>query len=70
MVTSFRVYSVQYPPLTARDDNPDKVHEEIIAPEIVCFWPAVCKTLVIVIKHTSCVVEDVAVDLAHRYYGL
>jgi hypothetical protein len=28
--------------LTAREDHPDEVHEEIISPEIQKLWPRVC----------------------------
>ena len=31
--------------LTARDDNPDEVHEEIISPEIISLWPTVVQPL-------------------------
>lgn len=56
--------------LTAWDDDPDEVHEEIISPEVVRFWSAVCKTFVVVIEHACSVIEDVAVYLAKRDQGL
>ena len=56
MCASFGRGSAGGAPLTARDDNPDKVHEEVVAPEIVGFGPAVSKALVIVIEHAGCVV--------------
>lgn len=59
-----------YPPLTAGYDDPDKVHGEVVTPEVVGFGPAVCQALVIVVEHAGRVVEDVAVDLARGYDGL
>ena len=43
-------------PLTARDDDPDKVHEEIVDPEIIGFGPAVGNALMVVIEHASRVI--------------
>ena len=31
--------------LTARDDNPNEIHEEIVSPEIISLWPTVVQTL-------------------------
>ena len=31
--------------LTARNDNPNEVHEEIVSPEIISLWPTVVQTL-------------------------
>lgn len=31
--------------LTARDDNPNKIHEEVVSPEIISLWPTVVQTL-------------------------
>lgn len=56
--------------LTAWDDDPNKVHEEVIPPEVVRFWSAVCKAFVIVIEHTRSVIEDVAINLTKRDQGL
>jgi hypothetical protein len=53
--------------LTTWDNDPNKVHEKIVPPEVVGFWSAVCKTFVIVIKHACSIVEDVAVDLTDRH---
>ena len=51
---------------TARDDDPDEVHEEVVTPEVIRFWSAIRETLVIVVKHARSVVEDVAVYLTKR----
>ena len=50
--------------LTAGDDDPDEIHEEVVAPKVVRFWSTVCKTLMVVIKHAGSVVKDISVDLA------
>lgn len=50
------MYSAEALALTTRDDNPNEIHEDIVAPEIVGFGSAVCKALMIVIEHASCVV--------------
>lgn len=47
--------------LTAADDHPDKVEEEVVEPEVVPLGPAV-----LLVKEARAVVQDVAVDLAHR----
>lgn len=49
--------------LTARYDNPDEVHEEVITPEVVCFGPAVGDSFVVVVEHARCIVEDITVYL-------
>lgn len=50
--------------LTARNHNPNKVHEEKVKPEIVGFWSAICQVLVVMIEHASSIVEDIAIYLA------
>ena len=50
--------------LTAWNNDPDEVHEEIVNPEIIRFWSAITKTLMIEVEHACGVVEDVSVDLA------
>lgn len=42
--------------LTARNDNPDEIHEEEIEPEVICLRSAVCQALVIVVKHAGGIV--------------
>ena len=49
--------------LTAWYDNPDKVHEEVISPEIISFRTAICEPLMVVVKHAGGIVQDVAVYL-------
>ena len=53
------------PRLTAWENHPDKVHEEIIPPEIQKFGSRICDLCVVVIEHAGCIVEDQTVDLAH-----
>ena len=31
--------------LTARDDDPNEIHGEIVSPEIISLWPTVVQTL-------------------------
>lgn len=42
--------------LTPGYNDPDKVHEEVIAPEVVSLGPTVGQSLVIVIEHAGCIV--------------
>lgn len=51
--------------LTSRNDNPEKVHEEVVAPEVVGLWSRVGDAQVVVVEHAGGVVQDVAVDLAN-----
>jgi hypothetical protein len=44
--------------LTARENHPDEVHEEVVTPEIEKFWPRICDVLVVVIEHAGGIVED------------
>jgi hypothetical protein len=53
------------PRLTAWENHPDKVHEEIIPPEIQKFGSRICDLCVVVIEHAGCIIEDQTVDLAH-----
>lgn len=50
--------------LTAWNDDPDKVHEEVVPPKVIRLWSAVGQSFMIVIKHACGVVEDVSIDLA------
>lgn len=50
--------------LTSRNNHPKEVHQEVITPEVQEFWSAVNDTLVVVIEHAGCVVQDDAVELA------
>ena len=52
--------------LTAWYHNPDEVHEEIVAPEVIRFRPTVCQALDVMIKHARSIVKDISIDLAHR----
>lgn len=56
--------------LTAWNDNPDEVHEEKVAPEIVGFRPTVCQVLVVMIEHAGGIVENVAIYLAEGHHCL
>ena len=53
---------------TARYDDPDEIHEEIVAPEIVSFGATVGQPFVVVVKHAGCVVQNITVDLAYAHY--
>jgi len=50
--------------LTAWDDDPDEVHEEKVAPEIVGFRPTICQVLVVMVEHAGGIVENIAINLA------
>ena len=50
--------------LTAGYHNPDEVHEEIVPPEVISFWPTVCQALNVMIKHARSIVKNVSIDLA------
>ena len=50
--------------LTSWYYNPDEIHEEIISPEVISFWPTVCKALGIMIKHARGIVKYISIDLA------
>jgi hypothetical protein len=56
--------------LTARNHDPDEVHEKEVEPEIICFWPAICQILVVVIEHAGCIVKNIAIYLAQRHQSL
>lgn len=56
--------------LTAWNDNPDKIHEKEVEPEIVSFRPAIRQILVVMIEHAGSVVENQAVNLAEGNQGL
>lgn len=56
--------------LTAWNDDPNEVHEEIITPKVIRFWSAVRKALVVVVEHACGVVEYITIDLAQRDQGL
>jgi hypothetical protein len=51
--------------LTARENHPDEVHEEVISPEVQKLRSRVCDLRIVVIEHAGCVVEDQTVDLAN-----
>jgi hypothetical protein len=52
-------------PLTARENHPNEVHEEVVSPEVQKLGSRVRDLRVVVIEHAGCVVENQAVDLAH-----
>jgi len=52
-------------PLTARENHPNEVHEEVVTPEVQKLGSRVRDLRVVVIEHAGCVVENQAVDLAH-----
>ena len=56
--------------LTARDDNPDKIHEEIVAPKVVWLRSGIIETFMIKVEHAGGVVEDVTVYLTQRDHCL
>ena len=58
------------PGLTARDSNPDKVHEAIVAPEVVGFGPTIRDTLVVMVEHACCIVEDITIYLTNGHQCL
>lgn len=51
---------------TERDDDPEEVHEEVVAPKVVGLGPAVGNVKDVMVEHAGGVVEDVAVELAQR----
>lgn len=51
--------------LTAWENHPNEVHEEVISPKVEKFRSRVRDLSVIVIEHAGCIVEDQAVDLAY-----
>ena len=57
-------------PLTTRYDHPDKVHEEIIKPKVVCLRSAVGYVLVVMVEHAGGKVEHQAIHLSNRHQGL
>ena len=56
--------------LTARENHPDEVHEEVVAPEVEELRARVRHLLVVVIEHAGGVVEDEAVDLPDAHDDL
>jgi hypothetical protein len=50
--------------LTAGEDHPNEVHEEIIDPEVQELRSAICNALIIMVKHACSIVEDETVYLA------
>jgi hypothetical protein len=51
--------------LTAGENHPNEVHEEVISPEIQKLRSRICDLRIVVIEHAGCVVEDQAIDLAY-----
>jgi hypothetical protein len=53
--------------LTAGEDHPYEVHEEIIAPEVQELRSAICDAFIVVVEHTRSIVEDEPIYLANRH---
>lgn len=51
--------------LTARDNNPNKVHEKVISPEVEWFRAGVVHVVYVMIKHASRVIQNIAIELTH-----
>ena len=49
---------------------PYKVHEKVVTPKVVRFWPAVCNAFVILFRHARFVVEDITINLIKGYHSL
>lgn len=56
--------------LTAWNHNPYEVQEKVVAPKIIRLGPAICKSLMVMIKHARGVIENVAIYLTQRDHGL
>lgn len=56
--------------LTAWDDDPYEVHEDIVTPKIVSLWSAISETFVIMVKHARRIVENVAINLSEGNHCL
>lgn len=56
--------------LTSGYYYPYKVHEKVIAPKVICLWPAISDALVPEVKHARRIVEDIAVNLTKGYHSL
>lgn len=50
---------------TKRNHNPDEIHQEIVDPEVIPFWPAVRDLMDIMVKQTRRVVQCISVQMAH-----
>jgi hypothetical protein len=56
--------------LTARNDNPEEVHQEKVKPEIVPLGPAVRDVFVVEVEHGCSIVEDITIDDTEAYQTL
>lgn len=50
---------------TEWDNDPDKIHQEIVYPEVVRFGTAIWQISRIVIKEACCVIQRIPVEMAH-----
>jgi len=50
--------------LTARNDDPEPIHQNIVSPEVVRLWSRVADVIAVVIEDAGRVVKHVAVELA------
>ena len=49
--------------LTTWYHNPDEIHEEIIYPEVIRFWPTIRQALGVMIEHAGSIIKNVAINL-------
>ena len=52
--------------LTAWENHPNKVHKEVVNPEVQELRSAVSNLLIVMIEHAGGIVKDEAVDLSNR----
>jgi len=52
--------------LTSWDHDPEKVHQEVVSPEVVSLGSRVGDAQEVVVEHAGGVVEDISVDLSGR----
>lgn len=55
-MSSRQLIKDRYVQLTRWDNDPDKVHGEVIKPEIVSFWPTVTEAVIVVVEHACGIV--------------
>ena len=51
--------------LTAWENHPDEVHEEIVEPKVKELWTAIGNLFVVVVEHAGGIIEDEAVNLSN-----
>ena len=52
--------------LTAWENHPDKVHEEVVTPKVQKLRSAVSNLLVVVVEHAGSIVEYKTINLSNR----